>query len=44
MRILDLYIGRFTYSSASTTFTTLAVSVSAYLSGSIKFITDVKGN
>ncbi|MFQ3210420.1 MAG: hypothetical protein ACI9HU_001923, partial [Colwellia sp.] len=26
------------------TFTTLAVSVSAYLSGSIKFITDVKGN
>jgi hypothetical protein len=44
MRILDLYIGRFTYSSASTTFTTLAVSVIACLNGGIKFIAHVRGN
>jgi len=44
MRILDLYIGRFTYSSASTTFIILAVSVSACLSGSIKFIAHVRAN
>ena len=41
MRILDLYIGRFTHHSA-TTFITLAVFVS--VSGIIKFVEQVKGN
>ncbi|WP_291622548.1 hypothetical protein [Colwellia sp.] len=42
MRILDLYIGRFTHTSASTTFINLAVFVS--VSGIIKFVEQVKGN
>jgi len=43
MRILDLSIGRFTDSSASTTFITLAVFVSVCLSGMIRFIEQVRG-
>ncbi len=44
MRILDLYVGRFTYHSTSTTFITLAVFVSACVSSVIGFIEQVKGN
>ena len=42
MRILDLYIGRFTYHSASTAFITQAAFVS--VSVIIKFSEQVKGN
>ena len=44
MRILDLYIGRFTHNSASTTFITLAVFVGVCLSAVTRFIEQVKGN
>ncbi len=44
MRTLDIYIGRFTHYSASTTFVTLAVFVGVCLSGLIRFIEQVKGN
>ncbi|WP_269432986.1 hypothetical protein [Colwellia sp. TT2012] len=42
MRILALYIGRFTHNSAANTFTTLAVFIS--VSGIIKFVEQGKGN
>lgn len=42
MRILDLYMGRFTYHSASTTFISQGAFVS--VSSIIKFYEQVKGN
>jgi len=44
MRIIDFYIGRFTYHSASTTFITRAVFIGSCLSVVIRFIEQVKGN
>ncbi|MEY8201242.1 MAG: hypothetical protein RPS47_18545 [Colwellia sp.] len=44
MRIIDLYIGRFTHHSAATNFINLAVFVGICLSGVIRFIEQVKGN
>jgi len=43
MRILDLYIGRFVYSSASTTFITLAVFFGVFFSGVNSFIKQARG-
>ncbi|GAW96662.1 MULTISPECIES: hypothetical protein [Colwellia] len=42
MRILALYIGRFTHNSAATIFIPLAVFIS--VSGIIKFVEQGKGN
>jgi len=44
MRILDIYIGRFTYHSTSTTFITLTVFVGIWMSSVMRFIEQVKGN
>jgi hypothetical protein len=43
MRILDLYIGRFFYSSASTIFITLTVFIGAFFSGMNSFIEQARG-
>lgn len=44
MRIFDIYIGRFTYHSTSTTFITLTVFVEIWMSSVMRFIEQVKGN
>ncbi len=44
MRILDIYIGRFTYLRTSTAFITLPVVVGIWMSSVMRFIEQVKGN